>query len=507
MKKALRFLPDISGVYCVVFFTALVVLTGKNALRAGDTFWHIKAGEIMLENHAILTQDIFSHTAYGKPWISHEWLAEVIMALFHQLAGLPGVALIFFLIASLTYWLLFRLVNYFVGEGLATFCVSIAVFLSSTHLLPRPHLFSWLLGVATLHILSVRRDRLYLLPLLCGVWANLHGGFLIGIVLQLFFIGGFILDNRPQAFANLKDWLPPVSKCKKPIIILVLSVIAAYLNPSGYDLFLFPFHVTKDLFINNINEWHAPNLREAWYFKYYVLAIILLLTFNRHKINWTNRFLLIFFINAALNHFRHISLAGLFLTPLLAELFAPWAKKAKELFATNKDPEKQLVLSPLTGPFATFSLAALLLIASSSNYPVWQKFTSELFPLSEKFPTKAVRYLEDHPIEGKMLNEYFIGGYLIYAMEPSQKVFIDGRADMYGEKIFGDYGKIVSLDAETDNLLSEYEIDWVIFPVKHRLLTYLKTGGGWNEIYQDSQVAILKRNSFARNNPESYKNG
>jgi hypothetical protein len=123
-----------------------------------------------------------------------------------------------------------------------------------------------------------------------------------------------------------------------------------------------------------------------------------------------------------------------------------------------------------------------------------------MFPLSEKFPAQAVQYLASHPLPGKMLNEYFIGGYLLYALTPAQKVFIDGRADMYGEKIFGDYLKIVQLNEATDRLLGKYEVDWVIFPVKEPLLLYLKAGGQWTGVYRDRQVEILQRNHSARNN-------
>jgi hypothetical protein len=507
MKKGFRILPDIAGVYCFVFFTSLVFLGGKHGLRAGDTFWHIKAGLTMLERHSLLTHDIFSHTAYGIPWIAHEWLAELVMAGLHQIAGLPGVVLFFYLLATFTYWLLFRLLNHFVGEGLSLFCVTVAVVLSLPHLLVRPHIFSWFFGIATLFTLLVRRDRLYLLPLFSAVWANLHGGFLFGIVLQAFFIVGFILDNRPKSPANFKNWLALIRHSQKPIIILILCVLAACLNPFGYKLFLFPFHVTKEIFINNIGEWAAPNLREAWYFKYYILSLLFLLTFNLHRINWTNRLLLIFFINSSLNHFRHISLAGLFLTPFLSEFLSPWVKRAKELFAAKDKDQKQLALSPLSGPLATLFLATSLFFVSCANPPFWQRLSPVIFPLSEKFPVQAVQYLGKHLPEGNMLNEYFIGGYLIYAMEPPPKVFIDGRADMYGEKIFGDYGKIVDLGEETDRLLAEYEIAWVIFPADRPLILYLKAGGDWSEVYLDNQVAILVRNSSDRNSPKNHKNG
>jgi hypothetical protein len=499
MKKSWRILPDLAGVYCLAIFTTLVVLGGKHALSAGDTFWHIKAGATMLERHSLLSRDIFSHTAFGRPWIAHEWLSEVIMAGLHQLAGLPGVVLFFFFLAALTYWLLFRLLSHFAGDGLAIFCVTVAVLLSLPHLLVRPHIFTWLFGVATLFILSARRDRLYLLPLLSAVWANLHGGFLFGILLQTVFIAGFMLDHRPRPITARQAWLDLLRRSQKPILILTLSILAAGLNPHGFALFLFPFLVTKTVFMDHIIEWGAPDLGKTWYFKYYLLGILFLLTFNRPKINWTNRLLLIFFVNTAMNHLRNINLAGFFLSPLLAELLTPWSRRLRARFTARQPVSGQLSLSPLTGPFATFLLAAALGLASYANGPLWQRLSPVMFPLSEKFPAQAVQYLASHPLPGKMLNEYFIGGYLLYALTPAQKVFIDGRADMYGEKIFGDYLKIVQLDEATDQLLSEYEIGWLIFPVKEPLLLYLKAGGGWTEVYQDRQVAILQRNYSARN--------
>ncbi|MDT8335852.1 MAG: hypothetical protein RQ753_09145 [Desulfurivibrionaceae bacterium] len=306
--KKIRLLPDIAGVYCFVMFAALVAVGGKQALRAGDTFWHIKAGTAMLDRRALLTTDIFSHTAFGKPWLAHEWLTEILMAAIHRVAGLDGVALFSLLIAAFTFWLLFRLLNHFHGEGLAAFSVTVAALLSLPHLLARPHIFTWLFGVTTLYILTVRRDKLYLLPLISLVWANLHGGFLFGIVLQVFFIAGFILDNHPRTLTDRQEWLGLLGQSRKPLLILTLSILAAaLLNPHGYKLFLFPFQVSKEIFMNNIGEWIAPNLRSDWSFRYYLLGIIFLLTFNRHRINWTNRLLLIFFINAALSHGRHIS--------------------------------------------------------------------------------------------------------------------------------------------------------------------------------------------------------
>lgn len=492
MKKNIPVLPDVPGVLCLVLFSGLVFLGGKYTLRCADTLWHIKAGATMLAQRGLITQDIFSHTASGKPWLAHEWLSEVVMALCHQVAGIAGVVILFSLLAACTFWLLLLLAKHYLDDPPALFCAFVALLLAGSHLLARPHIFTWFFGALTLFILTVRREKLFLLPPLTLVWANLHGGFLIGLLVQALFLAGFLLDHRPAPF-TVRQWWATAVQCKRPAFILLLSVLAALVNPFGVELFLFPFQVTKEVFINNIGEWTAPNLREIWYFRFYILAILLLLSLNQKRISWTNRLLLLFFANAAFRYVRQVSLAAIFLTPLLIELIIPWAERFRSLLPAKKDDAKQLALSPFTGPVVTFSLAVALFITGSVNPPAWQRLSEKIFPLPESFSPAAVRYLAEHPPSGRMFNEYSLGGYLIYALDPPRQVFIDGRADMYGEKIFTDYGKIARADKEADALLAQYGVDWIIFPWDRPLLRYLKAGGDWAEVYLDSKVAILVR--------------
>jgi hypothetical protein len=153
--KPTSFLPDIAGLYGFLTFALLVIFDSGKALVDGDTLWHIAAGRHMLAEHSILTHDIFSHTVFGKPWTAHEWLSEIIMAWLHQHTGITGTVIFFFLIAALSFWLLFRIVSDLAGDWIAIFSVSVALTFSMTHMLARPHVFSWLFGVVTLYALHV----------------------------------------------------------------------------------------------------------------------------------------------------------------------------------------------------------------------------------------------------------------------------------------------------------------------------------------------------------------
>lgn len=76
-------------------------------------------------------------------------------------------------------------------------------------------------------------------------------------------------------------------------------------------------------------------------------------------------------------------------------------------------------------------------------------------------------------------------------MNPPPKVFIDGRADMYGEKVFSDYGKLTNTHLDTEKILAEYQVDWILYPKNSMLIRYMSSKPEWTEIFSDDYVSIL----------------
>jgi hypothetical protein len=186
-----------------------------------------------------------------------------------------------------------------------------------------------------------------------------------------------------------------------------------------------------------------------------------------------------------------MSIAGFFLTPFLVQALRPF----QERFASSRKQEaedNQVALSKRSGPAATV-LLGLLLVSGIGQWPTWEKSANVLIPLPEKFSREVVEHLSKRTPDGKMFNNDELGDYLIYAMDPPPKLFADGRLDMYGEKIVEDYSKIVNIGEETDDLLTSYGIDWVLFPPGPFTL-YLQAKG-WREAYRDDQAVILLRTS------------
>ena len=491
MNRISRFLPDIGGIYCLVVFFALTAFAGGRALIDGDTLWHIKAGEVMLERGTVLTTDIFSHTAYGHPWMAHEWLAEVIMAAIHSWAGVPGVVIFYFLLTALSFWLLFLLANPYDDPWLAFFCISIAFGLALSHLLARPHIFSWFFGTLTLYLLTRRGRWLYILPPLTALWANIHGGFVLGLVLQGLYLAGSGLERGCSLFrqGGLKSFF---REQQRPLLVLLLSVLATGLNPFGFDLLLFPFRVSAGTFSTFVSEWGSPNLQYFWPFRLDILFILFLLFFRGPQVSWTNRLFVLFFLNAAMVHARYVSIAGIFLTPFALATLAPVFDKVRTRIF-GRQGESQLLLSKSSGPITTVLLAFVLIFLAGAGIPGWGEISKEMFPLPKDYSVEAVRYLKQHPPAGNMFNQDDLGDYFLYALGPDFPVFIDGRLDMYGEDLLKDYMKISEVTEDTDRLLSKYNIDWVVFPLTKPLVLYLKATKKWGEVYHDDQISILVR--------------
>jgi hypothetical protein len=482
-------LPNQAGLFGLATFWSLFLLSGQKSLLCADTLWHIKVGQIILESGEILKQDIFSHTVAGKPWTAHEWLSEIIMAAIYNVSGFSGLSAFFFALTGFTILLLFKAAQSVSDEWSAFWAISIAAAMAQTHLLIRPHILSWLLAAFFLFTLMKQDRWLWALPILTAIWSNLHGGVLLGLVMLGAFLAGNIFDGLQER--PLSYWRHHWAINKRLIIVFVLSILAIGLNPFGYSLLLFPFHVSADIFSKHISEWKAPDLKEMWYIRYWLLFVGILVAAYARKTTWAWRLLLLFFVYQAMGHIRHVSIAAL--------LLAPWTAQAihdikKPISRAKKFGYDDIQLSQTSGPILLVISFVTLLSLSIIQPGWWNNFARDRFSLPESYSHGAVNYLKEYGYPGeRLLNEYNWGGFLIFTLDPPPKVFIDGRADMYGQEVFSDFAKINYVHPEIDTLLNKYEIDWVLFPTGTILPRYLKSKPEWATLYKDEHVIILDR--------------
>lgn len=493
MGRQRALLPDPAGLCGLVVFLVLSLFSGAKVLRDGDTLWHIRFGALMLEHGELITHDSFSHTAYGQPWLAHEWLSEIIMAALYSWAGLPGVALFYFAIVGLTFTLLFKIASRLVGDGSALAAVAIALPFAMTHLLARPHLFTWLGAALTLFILSNDNDRAHwLLVPLTALWANLHGGVLFGLVLQAIFIAGRLIDSCPGR--SRVAWLTWWQSAKIPIAVFLSSTLAVGINPFGFELLLFPLLVSNKIFAAEIGEWQSPDFRLMWYLRLWIIALFLTAACRNNLYPWAWRLLAIFLFWEALGHVRHVSMAIVLLVPVAAISIKSLGWRRSGPLNSIKPEEVQLVLSSWSGPLLTTVCCAALILLFTLAPTQWRSRAERRFPLPKEYSQGAIDYLLKEGFPGRRLfNHYEWGDYLLFAFKEPPPLFIDGRADMYGERIFSDYVKMIHLAPQTDEMLSRYGIDWVLFPANHLFARTLQLDAAWKIRYRDDHAVILSK--------------
>src|SRR6266478_1171585 len=161
-----------------------------------DMWWHLRTGELIV-TQGIPRQDTFSFTVPGREIIAHEWLSEAYMWLAYTAAGLSGVAIAYALLPALAFALVYRSCD---GRPYAAgTLIALAAFTASPWNGAKPQLFNLVFLASFILVLArarrtARRAPLLALPPLALVWANLHSGYLVGIVLLLVYVLGDAID-------------------------------------------------------------------------------------------------------------------------------------------------------------------------------------------------------------------------------------------------------------------------------------------------------------------------
>lgn len=472
-----------------LLYLALLAL-GNNTLGDPDTYWHLATGNWMLENRAIPVRDAFSHSMPGAPWVSHEWLSEVLIAIAYQAGGWAMVATLAAFAFATTLGLLTRFLLRELEPAHALMFVALAVILTAFHLHARPHVLAMPLMVAwTAHLVRASEERkapsLWLLPLM-ALWANLHGGFTLGLALAVFFAGEALLGARRGA-----GWRQTAGAWAA---FLALATASALLTPHGIDGILATWKImtSSSQQLKYIGEWLPTSFYgfqplELW------LGIGMATALHQGlRLPLTRLVLLLGLLHMALHHGRYVELIGL-LVPLF--LAAPLAGQWRERAAKQPQaaPLDRIFLA-LTQParFATVSVvaAALLLVT------VMASWLGQYRPNEGISPAAALAAARQANLTGPVLNDYDFGGYLIFS---GVRTFIDGRSEMYGDDFFREYMDAVSLkdSAALPKLLEKHRIQWTLLHTGTAAAALMDHLPGWRRLYGDKLAVVHARKARA----------
>jgi hypothetical protein len=432
-------------------------------LNDGDTYWHIRAGEWMLAHRAVLRSDIFSYTVAGAPWHTQEWLAEIAMALAWTMGGWAAIHLLFAACAGLTA----GVVGYFVRQRVDTVPALLTVVLGlcciTGSLLARPHMLALpLLAIWACGLVAAReKDKApsWWLIAVMPLWANLHGSFAFGLALAGALGVEAVIETKDRKKTAL-GWG----------LFLLAATLSAMVTPFGFHTLLFPLQLSAMQGLGHIGEWQASDLSHLSPFALTLLTGLFVLGTGRVRVAPFRLLLLLGLAWLALIHARHQMLLGV-TAPIL---FAPFLAKTW--------PAKSQVHSPLFG--ALVALGLVLLIAARLMVSVARGDD----PMS---PVSALAHVPPSLRRMPVLNAYGFGGYLIWN---GVKVYIDSRADLYGDNFLRDYSGIISPDRDAlAAATTSRRIGWTIFPQGSPVTKLMDGMPGWRRFYSDKLAVVHVR--------------
>jgi hypothetical protein len=452
---------------------ALFFLAGNRLLIDPDTMWQITVGQWILDHHAVPQTDVYSFTMRGQPWISTQWLAQVLYAKTYAIAGWSGPVVLASGAIAATFALLAKSLIRRLSDSTTLVFVAAALALTVPHLLARPHVLAMpvmVVWVSGLIAAADRRDApsFWLLPLMV-LWANLHGGFVFG----LFLIGPIGLDAVVGAS----------EKMRKSLVLhwalFALSALAASCcTPYGWNALLASRKILElGSALPLIMEWKPTEFGGLGAFQICLLLGIGLSLLRGIKLPPTRILLLLGLLHMAFAQGRAVEILAL-LAPLV--LAAPLARQIGGNYAlvpSGATPARGVLLAGI----------AVAMVAGTVAYSSAHRFE----PHVHSAPVAAVAELKKFNFT-RVFNDYDFGGYLIAnGVAP----FIDGRTELYGEKFFIDHNAASGL-MEPDNLfrlLDQYSIEATLMRTQSAATKLLDHMDGWQKVYSDDIATIHVR--------------
>jgi hypothetical protein len=419
---------------------------------------------------------------HGQPWISTQWVAQVLYAKAYGLFGWSGPVVLAASGFAVTFALLTRFLSRRLSESATLIFVAIAITLAAGHMLARPHALAMpfmMLWVGGLISAADRRraPSFWLLPSMV-LWANLHGGFVFGLVLVAPVALDAVLGAEPQQRTSLiRRWM----------IFGIAALSAGCCTPYGWNSLLASRKILSlgDV-LPLITEWRPADFGSFGTFEICLLAGIGLALWRGIKLPPTRILLLLGLLHMALAQGRAAEILAL-LAPLV--LAAPLAEQIggaeNPKFSSRFSPRFSLT-QPMRG--AWFAGIAMVLLAGTLVYASVHTFE----PNVRQSPVEAVTELKKLHL-ARVFNDYDFGGYLIAS---GVAPFIDGRAELYGEKFFVDHNAASALTDpdELFRLLDEYKIEATLMRTQSAATRLLDHIDGWKKVYSDDIATIHVRN-------------
>jgi hypothetical protein len=474
MSPALLHLCVGAGVFLFLF------VVGDRLLQDSDTYWHIRIGQWIIDHAAMPYSDNYSFTRAGSPWMSNAWLSQVLYATAYSHAGWAGPVALTALAVAAALVIFLNLIESCFEPVHRVALALLAFVVSSPHLLARPHVLALPVMVAWAGGLIRAVDERspppwFLLPLMV-VWANLHGGFVLGLALiaPIALEALWQSDGREERIAVAKQWS----------LFGIAALLASCCTPYLHNTLVAAANILSlGPVLSLVSEWRPADFSSLGTFELALLGLIGLALHRGVVLSLPRIALLLLLTHMALSHVRCVEMFA-FLVPLA--IARPLRDRAAPAIRAIDPTASWLVSLPAALAVIGGSVALSLAYAAHHDYAF----------VRTQAPAAALEALRQHQAR-RIFNDYQFGGFLIANDVPT---FIDSRAELYGQQFMMQYLRAAegrSRD-EVAALLDEFQVDGTLLTPDQPAAQLLDRMPGWTRLYADDvsiahiRVALAK---------------
>jgi hypothetical protein len=421
-----------------------LVIDAWAPIRDNSFLWHVRAGTLQSDAGQVLTADPFSFTMLGERWLTQSWLAELLYGWGESNWGLGFVPPMMLLLSSIT----------FLGIGLVAYrrsrsewstaiIVALTTLLMISFLVPRPVLFSLALFVLVVAAWDRPATR-WAIPFLFWIWASVHGSFAIGLA----YIGLTIIMEW--------DW--------KALPTVIVAGLATFLTAHGLGVLEFLLDFSQaGASLALLSEWRKPEIWSVVFAPFLIGVGLIVVGAARQRITARHLIILVPFLILALSATRAVPPAWIALVPLIGVALSDLGPGARRRFSTQ----------------AAIVFGLLVLVTP------WLIIGDGAID-EERFPVAASAHLADVPT----FHDDSSGGYLIWADGPERLVFIDDRAELYGERM-AEYVEVRDLERDWEPVFERDGIEQALLKSEEELIGELEAAG-WTATYGDDEYVVLR---------------
>ena len=499
-----RLLPSAGGGVFMLTLSTLVLAPSGEGLLADLSFgWHLRAGERFWDLGRVAGLDPFSYPQAGEPWIAWSWLYDLLAGALHRQFGRAGLVLLAaLLVATLFGWLSALTLARCRHAGLTFTLVALTGMSCVIHLLARPHLCAWLLFLGLYRILEAGTGpaprRLWALPPLFILWANVHATFIIGLLLLLVYVAVHLglatlaraADSRRQAAERARHLAGWTAIC----------LAGSLINPYGWRLHA---HIVSFLrrsqLINSIGEYSSPDfhaLPGRAFLLLLLLSVGLLAAGRPRPIDWALA------ATAALigvPSARNVPFATILLCLIIAPLGPAALSALADLLARRPG---WIPLAERLRPAAAREGAGALL---PRPWPLLPGLNILLVSVAiaggvlrhdeaaKNSPETAVDWLQAHDVRRDLFTSEQWASYLIYRLAPNFRSHFDDRFDLFTDAQQKNQEVLMACGKKAPELLRQESFRWVLMPPDACLSTLLRQDPDWRLQMEDDTLALFER--------------